>query len=155
MGNPEAAQFCYFAVALGFNIFYIVALAESPEVSEIPCGKVMWYTLCISTGMGLGALLMFFYNKDKLKNVQEQQSLEDSSPAALCFGCLWCIGALVNCSLLMDQVLNISSDCKQEIEVHNLFWLAVQIQAYSFLAMLGLIALMFFCLGFCAIIIKR
>jgi len=147
------AAACCITPMLGLGIFYVVALAMSPEVSEIGCGKVMWYTMCIQTGVLLLSIPIFISKREQLEQIKEiQQHLQDPSelknPASAtetCISCLLTIGGLVNNSLLLDQVLNISSECQAQIEGHSLFWHAAQIQAYCFLAGMCLIGLMCCC----------
>jgi len=137
---------CYCWCTLGFSIFLAVVLAGSPEVSEISCGKVMWYNMCICACQGFGSILIltlaFLFAYVSPDDVEVPSVL---AAVAVFFFFLWCVTSVVNCSLLLEQVLNISSDCQRQIEEYNLFWVAVQIQAYSLLGILGLIALNMCC----------
>jgi len=149
MENQQSGVACYLCINLGFTIFYIVALAENPGVSEVGCAKVMYYTFIITVASGLLSLCTAFLKKDKVAT-----ELNDISVPEMCFTCVFSVGVIVNCSLLLDQVLNISQECEEQVEVFNLFWVAAQMQAYLFLSAMGLIALAFFCVGFCAIVAK-
>jgi len=141
MAEGQTAAACCIVPMLGLGIFYIVALAMDSEVSEISCGKVMWYTMCIQTGFLVVGIPLFFSKRDQLEQLKDiQANLQDTSqlknPASTtdtCISCLLTIGSLVNNSLLLDQVLNISSECQALMEAHSLFWNAAQIQAYLFL----------------------
>jgi len=148
MANVPVSFICSMSIILGFAIFYFVAIAESTEVSEIGCAKVMWYTVCIGTGNTILGGLFDMYKRNQVQQLQEQlQAMQSSSelnlespfsPTEMGIGCLVFIGALVNCSLLLDQVLNIDSECKAAVEKYNLFWIAAQMQAYLFLSFLGI-----------------
>jgi hypothetical protein len=150
---------CYISVLLGFIIFYIIALVESTEVSEISCGKVMWYTVCIGTGFGVLSIPVQIYKREQLqqqmeqlKNIQNSKNMESPfSATEMCFQCLITIGVLVNSSLLLSQVLNIDSECEAEIEEYNLFWIAAQMQAYMFLTIICLFGFLCCCCVCCLI----
>jgi len=156
----EFIPVCIITSLLGFAIFYIVALATSPEVSEIGCGKVMWYTLCIQTAFLCLSIPMTFFKRkqlEQLKDINLQDPKDLANPASkseTCISCLLSIGMMVNNALLLDQVLNISSECQAQIESHSLFWHAAQIQAYSFLAWLCLFGFCC-CCGCCLMCIAK
>jgi len=162
MAEGLLAAACFITPMLGFAIFYIVALAMSPDVSEIGCGKVMWYTLCIHTGCLCLSIPMIFFKRKQLEQLRDiQQNLQDpkdlanpASKSETCISCLLSIGMMVNNALLLDQVLNISSECQAQIESHSLFWHAAQIQAYSFLAWLCLFGFCC-CCGCCLMCIAK
>jgi len=155
MVDGRLAVACCVTPFLGLAIFYVCALAMNPEVSEIPCGKVMWYTMCIQTGALLLGIPIMLYKKEQLEQLKDLQNLQDpkqfenpvSGPAS-CLACLINIGMFVNNALLLDQVLNISSECQAQIEGHSIFWHAAQFQAYAFLSTICLIGLLC-CCGCC------
>jgi len=69
----HAAACCILGISiLGIGIFYVFALAMNPEVSQIPCGKVMWYTLCIQTAV-LMLSIPVILNKRPYKKKQHEQ----------------------------------------------------------------------------------
>jgi len=148
------SMICCDAVMLGLGIFYIVALAMNPEVSEIGCGKVMWYTSCIGAAFLILVIPASFAKREQLKELQNLQDPTEikntASTTAQCITCLICIGITVNNSLLLDQVLNITSECRRQIEGYTLFWHAAQIQAYCFLGGVCLVGFVC-CCGCCCI----
>merc|ERR1719250_589245 len=96
------------SVCDGVIIFYIVALAENPDVSEVGCAKVMYYTFIITVACGLLSLCIALLNRNNVAT-----ELNDVSVPQMCFTCVFFVGSIVNCSLLLDQVLNISKECKE------------------------------------------
>jgi len=146
----ECAQCCcFFCLSLALMIFYAVALSESPEVSELSCGKVMWYTLCVTTGQGFASILILCVRM--MNYLSDPDIDEEPLYDAICCWFVYAVSSFVNSSLLLEQVLNLSTDCRQQVEEYKLFWFAAQFQAYSWLGVLGLIALYFSCFIFCGI----
>jgi len=154
------AAACCITPMFGLGIFYIIALAMSPEVSEISCGKVMWYTMCIQTAALMLSIPMILYRKEQLEelkdlNLQVPSDLRNpASKTESCISCIISIGMIVNNALLLDQVLNISSECRAQIEGHSVFWHAAQIQAYFFLTAMSLIAFCC-CCGCCMMCLAK
>merc|ERR1719397_1855922 len=111
--------------------------------------------LCIQTAALMLTIPIFIFKKEQLEQLRDIQNFQDPSelknPASAletCISCLFTIGMVVNNSLLLDQVLNISSECQALIEGHRLFWHAAQIQAYVFLTGICLVGF-FCCCGCC------
>jgi len=155
MVDSRLGAACCMLPILGIGIFYVCALAMNPEVSEIPCGKVMWYTMCICAAAVLMSIPVMLKQKDQLEQLKDLQRLQDTkqfenpvSGPASCLACLISIGLFVNNALLLDQVLNLSSECQAQIEGYGLFWHAAQFQAYAFLATICLMGF-FCCCGCC------
>jgi len=165
MGDFPVGFACYICVTLGFFTFYLVALIQSPEVSEISCAEVMWYTMCIGTGFGIFSCLYQIYKRKQLQELQKQlqemqksneMSLDLDSPFSaleMSLQCLVSIGMLVNYSLLLDQVLNIDSECKAELDKYDIFWVAAQMQAYLFLTAMSIFGFICCCCGCCAMLL--
>lgn len=145
--NPKVMA-CYLCFALAFQIFYVAALSENSDVGEINCGKGMWYSSILITVLGwICPLIVCYYYNEPLRYVWEYSTM------AICIVCLWSVSAVVNFSILLDQVLRISPGCKEQVEEFKLFWDAAQIQAYGFLTFMIITCVCIICccfpLGWC------
>jgi len=129
------------------SCFYITALIKDSVVSEISCVKTIWYLTILITCLQVlnvlnraGAVIVlgnhqvdtrsfFFWHKSK----------------HLCRLFLVIqVVKIVSMAILFYKVVSISKPCKKIMQEFPVFWFAAALQAYLFIIIFGILAVLFF-----------
>jgi len=129
------------------SCFYITALIKDRAACEVSCVKSIWYLTVLITTLTVlnlfnraGAVIVlgnhvvdprtfFFWHKNKV----------------ICILLLLIqFVKTVSMAILFSKVVTISQSCKTIVQGYTLFWWAAEIQAYLFIIIFGILALLSF-----------
>jgi len=129
------------------SCFYITALIKDRAASEVSCVKTIWYLSVLITTFTVlnllnraGAVIVlgnhvvdartfFFWHKNEV--------------ICILFLLIQFVKT-VSLAILFYKVVTISESCKTITQGYTLFWWAAELQAYLFIIIFGILALLFF-----------
>jgi len=129
------------------SCFYITALIKDSGVSQIGCAKTIWYLTVLITCLQVLNVINRAGAVMKLGNhqVDTRSFFFWHKSKHLCrLFLLIQVVKIISMAILFYKIVSISHPCRKSMQGYNMFWFAAELQAYLFIIIFGMLAVLLF-----------